>query len=254
MDAPHRHELPTAQRVCAPPQTHGRRTSTGANWYAMVASCASRRMIMAQIDLVGACHPHGYWLLHIAQIGGYVCDPSAPSCHVWRWSAPPTARSVRARSADTAGRSVAWHGRYAQRAPQEGASRSLGPARSRHGDRRRKQWLAAGAGHQHRGYRQQAGGQRARLRLALPQARDMSHPWTATWRAATAAMTLAASGQPAISTTWRWWPGLVQASSSSPSKMRSGRAARIEDDFMIAEHGGCVIATARYSSQAGADG
>ena len=34
-----------------------------------------------------------------------------------------------------------------------------------------------------------------------PHARDMSHPWTATSRAAAAAMTLAASGQPAISMT-----------------------------------------------------
>ena len=47
-----------------------------------------------------------------------------------------------------------------------------------------------------------------------PHARDMSHPCTATSRAAVAAMTLAASGQPAISMTWRWWPGLVQASRS----------------------------------------
>ena len=31
-------------------------------------------------------------------------------------------------------------------------------------------------------------------------------------------------------------------------------AARIEDDFMTAEHGGRVIATARYSSDAAADG
>ena len=31
-------------------------------------------------------------------------------------------------------------------------------------------------------------------------------------------------------------------------------AARIENDYMTAEFGGCVIATARHSSQAAADG
>jgi hypothetical protein len=31
-------------------------------------------------------------------------------------------------------------------------------------------------------------------------------------------------------------------------------AARIDDDYMTAEHGGCVIATARYSEYAAADG
>jgi hypothetical protein len=81
---------------------------------------------------------------------------------------PSTARSVRARSADAAGRSVAWHGRYAWGAPEEGGEPVAGAGRSRDGDRRRKQWVAAGAGDQHRGYRQQVDGQGARDGLALP--------------------------------------------------------------------------------------
>jgi len=52
--------------------------------------------------------------------------------------------------------------------PRKAASRSLGAGRSRHGDRRREKRVPAGAGDQHRGYRQQVDGQGARDRLALP--------------------------------------------------------------------------------------
>jgi AcrR family transcriptional regulator len=81
---------------------------------------------------------------------------------------PSTARSARAWSADVAGRSVALHVGCARRAPEEGGEPVAGAGRIRHGNRRREQRVAAGAGDQHRGYRQQAGGQGARDRLALP--------------------------------------------------------------------------------------
>src|SRR6266566_3385313 len=70
--------------------------------------------------------------------------------------------------AGAAGRSVAWHGRYAGGAPEEGGEPVAGAGRSRHRDRRREQWVPAGAGDQHWGYRQQVDGQGARDRLALP--------------------------------------------------------------------------------------
>ena len=53
-------------------------------------------------------------------------------------------------------------------APEEGGEPVAGAGRSRHGDWRREQGVPAGAGDQHRGYRQQVDGQGARDRLALP--------------------------------------------------------------------------------------
>jgi hypothetical protein len=41
---------------------------------------------------------------------------------------------------------------------------------------------------------------------------------------------------------------------TSPAKVRYGVAAQIEDQLMTAEFGGRVVATARYSSHAAADG
>ena len=41
---------------------------------------------------------------------------------------------------------------------------------------------------------------------------------------------------------------------TSPSEVRSGMAVLIEDHFMTAEYDGRVIATARYSADAAADG
>jgi len=48
--------------------------------------------------------------------------------------------------------------------------------------------------------------------------------------------------------------GLSLAFRASPSKVRSGMAALIDDDLMIAEFGGRVIATVRYSPHAAAEG
>jgi hypothetical protein len=64
--------------------------------------------------------------------------------------------------------SVAWRGRYARGAPEEGGEPVAGAGRSRHADWRRKQGVAPGAGDQRRGYRQQVDGQGARDRLATP--------------------------------------------------------------------------------------
>src|SRR5256886_11186843 len=121
----------------------------------------------------------------------------------------------RARPADVAGRSVAWQVRYAAGVrPRKAASRSLGsavaPAVTGAANRGGRPLRGTSTGAITSRPVARAGG----MGWRCPHARDMSHPWTATSRAAVAAMTLAASGQPAISMTWRWWPGLVQASSS----------------------------------------
>jgi hypothetical protein len=120
---------------------------------------------------------------------------------------------------------AAWRVRYAAGVrPRKAASRSLGSAVA-----------PAVTGAANRGCRPVRGTStgaitsrpvaRARgIGWRCPHARDMSHPWTATSRAAVAAMTLAASGQPAISMTWRWWPGLVQASRSWQARSRNARA------------------------------
>ena len=52
--------------------------------------------------------------------------------------------------------------------PEEGGEPVTGAVRSRHGDWRPEERVPAGAGDQHRGYRQQVDGQGARDRLALP--------------------------------------------------------------------------------------
>ena len=62
---------------------------------------------------------------------------------------------------------MGWRGRYARGAPEEGGEPVAGACCSRHGGRRREQWVPPDAGDQHRGYRQQVDGQGARDRLAL---------------------------------------------------------------------------------------
>ena len=119
---------------------------------------------------------------------------------------------------------MAWQGVMPGERPRKAASRSLGPAVGRHGDRRREQGVAAGAGDQQRGYHQQAGGQGARDRLALPARPGHVPPVDGDFEGGRGGHRAVASGQPAISTTWRWWPGPIQASSSSPARSRNARA------------------------------
>lgn len=94
--------------------------------------------------------------------------------------------------------------RYRGARPRKAASRSLGPAAAP---------TATGAAN--RGCRPALGTSAGAISSRLlarargigwrrPHALDMSHPWTAISSAAAAAMTPAASGQPAISVTWCW--------------------------------------------------
>src|SRR5690242_18954509 len=89
--------------------------------------------------------------------------------------------------------------------PRKAASRSLGPAVA-----------ATVTGAANRGCRPVRGTSSGAITSSpvarargiggrCPHARDMSHPWTATSRAATAAIAPGASGQQAISLTWRCW-------------------------------------------------
>src|SRR5690348_15584856 len=96
-------------------------------------------------------------------------------------SGPPTA-GVRARVAYAqftrfwvvgqlpwSGRSVvAWGVIFPGSAPEEGGELVAGAGRCWHGDRCREQGVPAGTGDEHRGYRQQAGGQGAGDRLVRP--------------------------------------------------------------------------------------
>ena len=98
--------------------------------------------------------------------------------------------------------------------PRKAASRSLGPAVAATATGAANSGCQPGAGTSTGAIASRPMARARGIGWRCPHAREMSHPWTATSRAAAAAMTLAASGQPAMSTIWRWWlragPGVQQ--------------------------------------------